>query len=377
MGTATPNGAGCDGEMPRSEDTGRFGESWLRAKLRAYPPGARHGQVRALRKAVLTGHSAEGADPIFANPFTLADLDAFDEEALREMLAAGAHGLAPKELARALHGADATLARRVLAAAPIALRRRVKQDLRRPASEDEVAEARKRLLDGLFWELTYWKTPDLYEALTEGERLHPRLFPRLAGDLRGKTVLDAGAGSGRATLECLRQGARRVYAMEPSPGLLRILERKLMAEEVAGRLTPLRGRFDAIPLPDDSVDTAISCSAFTADPEQGGERGLAELRRVTRTGGLIAILWPRPEDYGWLAERGFNYVALPAPPGMGVSFRSLGVALEMARRFYAGNRAVLRYLLRTGRPEVPFAVLGTHPPHDYAWLRVGEGEGGA
>ncbi len=88
-------------------------------------------------------------------------------------------------------------------------------------------QAQRQVLDGLFWELTYWKTPELYEELTEGERLHPGIFEHLHPDLQGKTVLDAGAGSGRASLECIRYGAKLVYAVEPSPGLLHILEQKL------------------------------------------------------------------------------------------------------------------------------------------------------
>src|SRR5258707_15851591 len=73
------------------------------------------------------------------------------------------------------------------------------QGLRHAYPGEQVQAARKRVLDELFWELTYWKTPDLYEELTEGERLHPGIFQRLEPDLRGKVVLDAGAGSGRAS----------------------------------------------------------------------------------------------------------------------------------------------------------------------------------
>ncbi|MGZ6392124.1 MAG: class I SAM-dependent methyltransferase, partial [Ktedonobacterales bacterium] len=230
--------------------------------------------------------------------------------------------------------------------------------------------ARSRLLDNLFWELTYWKTPNLYEALIEGERIHPGIFRRLTPDIRGKDVLDAGAGSGRATFACLRAGANRVYAVEPSPGLLRILKSKCASYPAHRQIIPARGRFDHLPLEDDSVDLALSCSAFTADPDQGGEPGLAELRRVTRSGGKIVLIWPRPQDYAWLAAHGFHYVALPAPPDMAARFRSLATALQVARRFYAHNTAAIRYLLRRRRPEIPFSILGVNPPHDYCWLPV-------
>jgi ubiquinone/menaquinone biosynthesis C-methylase UbiE len=183
-------------------------------------------------------------------------------------------------------------------------------------------------------------------------------------------VLDAGAGSGRATLACLRAGASRIYAVEPSPGLLRLLRRTLDVEPLGTRVTPLRGRFAALPLADNSVRVTLSCSAFTAAPEQGGERGLAELRRVTQPGGLIVIIWPRPRDFTWLAAAGFRYVALPIPPEMSVRYHSRASALRVARRFYARNAAVLEYLQERSTCEVPYTLLGANPPHDYCWLRT-------
>lgn len=347
--------------------------AWLRAKLRNYYPHPPPRAVERLEQAVAQGHAAEDATS-FENPFTIADLAVLDDETLRDLLADGAHGMPPEDIALALRDAPPELVERVRAALP--RRERARLDARRARATPPGAAraASRRLLDALFWELTYWKTPDLYEELTEGEWLHPGIFRRLGPALRGKEVLDAGAGSGRATFACLRQGARHVYAVEPSPGLLRILLRKVGGSPLARRITPVRGRFDALPLADDTVDVALSCSAFTAAPEQGGEAGLAELKRVTRPGGKIVIIWPRPEDYGWLAAQGFTYVALPVPQTMRVRYRSLRTALRVARRFYAHNRTVLRYLLRHRRPEVPFALLGDNPPHDYCWLRVEKGK---
>lgn len=343
--------------------------SWLRAKLRNYYPHPLPQAAERLEQAV-THAPAPPTPPAFENPFKIADLSVLDDATLRDLLAGGVHGLAPADVPLALRGAPHELVERVRAALPARQRRRFDTLIARPARSDVVKEARRRLLDALFWELTYWKTPALYEALTEGERLHPGIFRRLGPILRGKEVLDVGAGSGRATFECLRQGAHHVYAVEPSPGLLRILARKAGQSPMSRRITPVRGRFDALPLTDDSVDVALSCSAFTADPEQGGEAGLAELKRVTRYGGRIVVIWPRPEDYAWLAERGFSYVALPVPEGMRAHYRSLRTALRVARRFYAHNRDVLGYLLRHRRPEVPYSLLSDNPPHDYCWLRV-------
>ena len=306
----------------------------------------------------------------FDNPFTLADFEVFDDNALKELFRRNSFGVSLKELALALHGENSTLAQKISRQLPLARRLRFRRELNRPASLPKIEAARQKLLDAFFWELTYWKTPELYEELTAGEKLHPGIFRDLAASLRDKTVLDAGAGTGRASFESLQQGAAMVYAVEPSPGLLHILETKLKDTPAEKRIKPLHGRFDAIPLPDDSVDLALSSSAFTADPEQGGEIGLKELVRVTKDGGKIVIIWPRPQDYGWLAGHGFSYVALPGSSKMKVVFPNMKVAWQVARRFYAHNRKLRTYLKKQQRPEVPFSVLGFNPPHDYCWLTV-------
>ncbi len=310
------------------------------------------------------------SDTLFENPFSIEDLAVFDNATLRRLLSEGGFGITLNDVAYSLHGASRSLVKRVQKYVPRSLRSSFVRELRKHLSKDEVKVAQRRVLDALFWELTYWKTPALYEELTEGEQLHPGIFQQLEPDLRGKIVLDAGAGCGRASFECLRCGASRVYAVEPSPGLLHILEQKLTRQSATGRIIACRGRFDQIPLSDNSVDVALSCSAFTAGPEQGGEPGLAELRRVTKPGGKIVLIWPRAEDYDWLAAHGFHYVALPLQQQMRVRFRSLGSALRCARRFYAHNQAVADYILQRHKPEVPFSVLGLNPPRDYCWLTV-------
>ncbi|HEV8191442.1 MAG TPA: methyltransferase domain-containing protein [Ktedonobacterales bacterium] len=340
---------------------------WLRAKRRCLAP-VLHGAEEAALTRIVEGQAGTQADSQFANPFTLDDLLVLDETALHDIL--DASGFGAETLARGFHGASHQLVQRVLQATPEEKRAALVAALERRASAASISQARHRILDAFFWELTYWKTPDLYEELTLGEPIHPGIFRRLAPDLRGHIVLDAGAGSGRATFACLDRGAARVYALEPSPGLLRILDRKRADHPDGARILPLRGRFGAIPLADDAVDVALSCSAFTSEPEHGGEPGLAELRRVTRTGGHIVLIWPRPEDYGWLAQHGFRYVALPLHHEMRIRFRSLRSALRVVHRFYARNHTLARYLLQHRGAEVPYSLVGPNPPHDYCWLRV-------
>jgi len=306
----------------------------------------------------------------YETPFRIEDLEIFDDETLRFILSNCGFGLTLEKLARSLHGVHECLIQRIERNLLPSQRSYFIHELHRSIPEALVEADRRNVLDVLFWELTYWKTPDLYEELIEGEQLHPGIFQQLEPDIHNKIVLDAGAGSGRATFECVHYGARKVYAIEPSPGLLRILKQKLLCHTEPSRVMPLQGRFDKLPLADDSVDTALSCSAFTPDPVQGGEPGLAELRRVIKSGGKLIIIWPRAQDHDWLVEHNFCYVVLPVYEEMRIRFRTFWSALQCIRRFYANNSNVIDYIVRERKPEIPFSMLGLNPPCDYCWLKI-------
>lgn len=318
----------------------------------------------------MVSKSSFSSDVLFENPFEIEDIQVFDDDTLHTMIEQESHGLTIERLAHSLHGVSTALLERIVQALTPQQRTHFFHELTCPITAKEIERERQTLLNGLFWELIYWKMPEAYEELTEGERLHPGIFEQLGPELRGRTILDAGAGSGRASLGCLRCGAEPIYAVDPSSGLLRLLKRKLLHTEGADRIILRRGRFDALPLEDNSVDVALSCSAFTAEAEQGGEKGLAELRRVTRPGGKIIIIWPRKQDHAWFCERGFQYVSLPVHEEMCVHFRSLSTALYCARLFYGHNPEVLRYLHKVQRPEVPFSIIGMNSPQDYCYLSL-------
>ncbi len=301
--------------------------------------------------------------------FRMADLQIFDD-ALLDRIVSGGYGLTIEALAASLRGMQDELVRRIEARIPADKRATFLRLLHDDLSVQEVEAARRYVLDRLFWELTYWKKTELYEELTVGERLHPEIFRQLEADIRGKQVLDAGAGTGRATFECLRFGAKTIFAVEPSPGLLSILRRKRERCASPERICPIQARFDVLPLRDHCVDLVISCSAFTSVEEQGGEPGLAEFLRVTRQGGKIVIIWPRIRDYSWLASHGFYYVALPDEQEKGIHFRSVQRAIECARHFYARNSRVEEYIVRAQTQDIPYEIINMNPPRDYCWLIV-------
>lgn len=312
----------------------------------------------------------ESARP-FVNSFQLEDLLIFDLPHLRRLIEIYSHKIPAEQLAWTFHNASPLLRSRLLSCLKPDLSPVFLEQWRRSVPLYALDRVRHWFLDEVFWELTYWKTPQLYEELTAGEYLHPEIFRQLEPYLAGKVVVDAGAGSGRATFEAAHHGARLVHAVEPSEGLLHLLSCKREASVDREKIFPCRGDFAHLPLPDASVDMALACSAFTADPAQGGEAGLIELKRVVRSGGVVVLIWPRPEDIPWLKVHGFRYIALPGSEEMGVHFASPASARRCIRRFYKGKRSALAYLFQQPHASViPFSALGFNPPCDYCLLEV-------
>jgi len=209
----------------------------------------------------------------------------------------------------------------------------------------------------LAWELLYRLEPELYDRLASVERLHPGVIDWLPRDV--DRIAEVGAGTGRLTMELAERG-RHVVAVEPARPLRRILRRKLTAAGHGDRVRVIHGFFDQLPLPDDAADLVVACSAFTPSPGHGGEAGLAEMERVCRPGGCVAIIWPNHLD--WLATRGYRHVSFPGP--MSVEFGSHEEAVELAEIFYPKAAGEIR---RRGWRKVPFEALGINPPRDLAY----------
>ena len=108
-----------------------------------------------------------------------------------------------------------------------------------------------------------------------------------------RTVLDLAAGTGKLTRILVRH-APEVIAVEPVDGMRRVL-----AAQVPGARV-LAGTAEAIPLDDDAVDAVFVSEAFHWFDL---ERAPAEIARVLRPGGWVAVLWNRPGGrLDWLDE---------------------------------------------------------------------------
>lgn len=283
----------------------------------------------------------------------VGQLAAFDDEALRVFLQPGEAGVDPRALGLAIQGERPDFVTRVCAAVPRAARPVLDEGRHAAASTAELQDARRAVVERLFWPLLYWHDPAGYEELVAGERVHPRLLEAVAID--GRTVCDVGAGAGRFTLHAARRAAA-VIAVEEVPSLQRRLEDHLRDAGI-DNVEVRRGSFTDLPLDDDSVDVAVACSSVTSQAPFGGEAAIDEMERVVRPGGELAVIWPDRPD--WFRERGF--VVVSAEGNDSVSFADPEAAERICRSYYSDEAA--RWVAEHRASAVPYSVLGVDPPN--------------
>lgn len=129
---------------------------------------------------------------------------------------------------------------------------------------------------------------------------------RLAGDVRGRKILDAGCGSGPLSAELRDRGAE-MSGFDGSPAMIELARRKL------GDDVPLTVADLAQPLPyaDDTFDDVVS--SLVLHYLEDWEPPLAELHRVLKPGGRLILSVNHPltrpflvPDEGYFGTRQFT-----------------------------------------------------------------------
>lgn len=107
--------------------------------------------------------------------------------------------------------------------------------------------------------------------------------------IAGGNYLDVGCGTGDMALEILRQApGSSVMGIDPVENMLTIAEEKVQASNLASKISIAQGDVLNLEFGDNSFDGAIT--AFCIRNVTDRRRGLAEIHRVVRPGGLLVIL---------------------------------------------------------------------------------------
>lgn len=122
----------------------------------------------------------------------------------------------------------------------------------------------------------------------------------------GTRLLDAGCGAGMAAMRAAGLGAV-VAGIDAAPLLLDIARERVPHGDFR------EGDLEELPFPDDAFDlvTGFNAFQFAGNPV----RALTEARRVTRPGGIVAVMtWGRPEGMEAASVVGALRPLLPPPP---------------------------------------------------------------
>ncbi len=115
-----------------------------------------------------------------------------------------------------------------------------------------------------------------------------------------EVVLEVGCGSGVLARWLARYTAHanRIIGVDVNRYLLREAAALAVQEGLTDVITLREGNAEALPFPDNSVDVAVS---FTVLEEGNADRMLAEMLRVTKPGGRVAVL-VRAMDVPWVVN---------------------------------------------------------------------------
>ena len=174
----------------------------------------------------------------------------------------------------------------------------------------------------------------------------------------GDRVLDMGCGGGRHAFALYRRGAH-VTALDMDPAELKDVAGMFAAMAEAGEApagataAAVRGTAYGLPFADDTFDYVVCAEVLEHLPEDS--RAMAELTRVLKPGGLIAVTVPRwgPELLCWALSSAYHEVE-----GGHV-------------RIYRGSELVRRLTAVGLEPEGSHHTHALHSP--YWWLKCAVG----
>jgi len=101
-------------------------------------------------------------------------------------------------------------------------------------------------------------------------------------------ILDVAAGTGDLSIAAIRLDPVHITGIDISPKMLEIGREKVRRKGYEGRIELIEGDSEHIPFNDGSFDVAMV--AFGVRNFANPLKGLSEMRRVVRTGGVVMVL---------------------------------------------------------------------------------------
>ena len=145
-----------------------------------------------------------------------------------------------------------------------------------------------RFCQKVLWEIgemiVYSKCPKLFDSNTQLPWQLKEILP--VTELSGKTIVDAGAGTGRISF-LVAELAKTVFAVEPNSSMRQFIREKTHDQKLGNKVFTMDGFLHQLPFTDNSIDILISSNAIGWHLEQE----LAEIERVLKPNGKAIHLF--------------------------------------------------------------------------------------
>jgi len=131
-----------------------------------------------------------------------------------------------------------------------------------------------------------------------------RKFVRSLAAFKPRRILDVATGTGDLAVLISSLDQAAVTGIDLAANMLAIAEKKILDKGLNDRITFRQADAENIPFPDDSFDAVTV--AFGVRNFEDLEKGLSEMRRVLKPGGVMMILeFSHPASFPWKQGYGF------------------------------------------------------------------------
>ncbi|MFN3839454.1 MAG: bifunctional demethylmenaquinone methyltransferase/2-methoxy-6-polyprenyl-1,4-benzoquinol methylase UbiE [Cyclobacteriaceae bacterium] len=114
--------------------------------------------------------------------------------------------------------------------------------------------------------------------------------------IQPKVILDVATGTGDFAIQALRINPEKVIGIDISEGMLNVGRRKLATKGYDGKIELLSGDSENLPFEENKFDAVTV--GFGVRNFDDVNRGLSEIRRVLRPGGMLVVLeFSRPKRF--------------------------------------------------------------------------------
>lgn len=182
-------------------------------------------------------------------------------------------------------------------------------------------------------------------------------FVRQLARCKPVIVLDVATGTGDLAILIATKLSARVTGIDIAIKMLEIANQKAIQRELQQKLTFMEGDAEVLPFPDEFFDAVTV--AFGVRNFEHLEKGLAEMKRVMKIGGMMMILeFSHPSSFPW--EQLYRFYSRTMIPLVGrmVSHNKQAYSYlpESVSAFPSGNE-FLEILQNTGMKNVSQRVL--------------------